>query len=141
MAAIETLEDCISRLPAAVQNQQVSKLHEIAKSFTNWQSVLPYLGLDEAQEESIVADHSRAAVRRLEALRMWSNKYGRKATYMDLLSRFYKAQRMDMVERVIEVARSTVGETQTQGMVTQGMVTQGMVTQGMVTQVHSTTSS
>ena len=63
---------------------------------------------------------------RLEALRMWSKKYGRNATYTNLLSKFYKAQRMDMVERVIEVARSTVGETQTQG---------------MVKQVHSTTSS
>ena len=63
---------------------------------------------------------------RLEALRMWSKKYGRKATYVELLSRFHEAQRMDMVERVIEVARSTVGETQTQG---------------MVKQVHSTTSS
>ena len=67
MAAIETLEDCISRLPAAVQNQQVSKLHEIAESFTNWQSVVPFLGLDEIQEESIVDDHRKAAIRRFVA--------------------------------------------------------------------------
>ena len=68
MAAIETLKDCISRLPAAVQNQQVSKLHEIAESFTNWQSVVPYLGLDETQEESIATDHSRAAIKRFVAV-------------------------------------------------------------------------
>jgi len=68
MAAIETLKDCISRLPAAVQNQQVSKLHEIAESFTNWQSVVPYLGLDETQEESIATDNSRAAIKRFVAV-------------------------------------------------------------------------
>lgn len=74
MAAIETLEECISRLPAAIQNQQVSKLHEIAESFTNWQSVLPYLGLDEIQEESIVEEHSKAAVRRFVASTQFINK-------------------------------------------------------------------
>ena len=55
---IETLENCISRLPDAVRKQRVSKLHlsEIALSLTNWQDVAVFLGLYEVDEVSILAD-------------------------------------------------------------------------------------
>ena len=64
MAAVGSLKDCISRLPAALQNQPVTNLHEIAESFTKWKSVLPFLGLDETQDENITEDHNKTATRR-----------------------------------------------------------------------------
>ena len=64
MASVEPLKDCISRLPAALQNQPVTNLHEIAKSFTKWKSVLPFLGLDETHKENIIEDHDEAATQR-----------------------------------------------------------------------------
>ena len=64
MASVESLKDCISRLPAALQNQPVTNLHEIAKSFPKWKSVLPFLGLDETHKENIIEDHDETATRR-----------------------------------------------------------------------------
>ena len=60
MAAFESLEDCISRLPAALQDKPVTNLNEIAESFTNWEPVLPYLGL-----VNIPEDYNKAITQRL----------------------------------------------------------------------------
>ena len=40
-------------------------LSEIAKNLTNWQGVVPYLGLTEADEEAIKRDHDNEERKRL----------------------------------------------------------------------------
>ena len=81
MAAPESLEECLRAVPAERLEQVCIDDHllELSLVFTDWQTVSPFLGLSETEEEEV---EGRAAKRqRIDILRKWKKKCGSGATY------------------------------------------------------------
>ena len=79
MASLPSLDE---QLPPAQLDQPCDDDHLLAlsSSVTRWQSIFPFLGLDETDEESIIEKYPPER-RRLEMLRRWKMKFGQAATY------------------------------------------------------------
>ena len=79
-ASLPSLEQ--QQLPPAQLDQPCDDDHllELSCSVTRWQSIFPFLGLDETDEESIIEKYPPER-RRLEMLRRWKMKFGQAATY------------------------------------------------------------
>ena len=81
MAAPESLEECLRAVPVERLEQVCLDDHllELSLVFTDWQTVSPFLGLSETEEEEI---EGRAVKRqRIDILRKWKKKCGSGATY------------------------------------------------------------
>ena len=81
MAAPESLEECLRAVPVERLEQVCPDNHllELSLVFTDWQTVSPFLGLSETEEEEI---EGRAVKRqRIDILRKWKKKCGSGATY------------------------------------------------------------
>ena len=77
---------------------------EIANKVTSWRSIAPYLGLTAVDEENILQDHrDDVRIQRREMLRTWKKKLGSMATYGSLAEALYKIERVDLVEKVVEL--------------------------------------
>ena len=81
MATRPSLEDLLKDIPRQKLNQSCRDDHlsKIALSLTDWQSVAPFLGLTEADEEEIKRDYSNTKTQKIAMLRKWKKRYGRKA--------------------------------------------------------------
>ena len=99
-----SFEERLKDIPSEKLDEPCTDGHllEIAPSITDWQSIAPYLGLDEADEEGI-EDLRSAKRKRIAVLRKWKQKSGRKGTYRRLAKRFWKAKRADLVDEVCRV--------------------------------------
>ena len=81
MAAPESLEECLRAVPVESLEQVCLDDHllELSLVFTDWQTVSPFLGLSETEEEEI---EGRAVKRqRIDILRKWKKKCGSGSTY------------------------------------------------------------
>ena len=83
MAAPESLEEllCLRAVPVERLEQVCLDDHllELSLVFTDWQTVSPFLGLSETEEEEF---EGRAVKRqRIDILRKWKKKWGSGATY------------------------------------------------------------
>ena len=61
------------------------------------------LGLKAVDEENILQNHHDVRIQRREMLRTWRQKLGSKATYCSLAKALYKTERVDLVEKVVEL--------------------------------------
>ena len=76
-----SLDQLVEAVPAERLDQACrdEDLLELSLSLTNWQSVSPFLGLSEADEEDIEKRSSER--QRIDVLRKWRAKFGSTATY------------------------------------------------------------
>ena len=81
MAAQTALEDYIKDVPAEKLDQLCTDDHllELSQSLSQWVVVSPYLGLTEVEAEEI--ERRPYQRQRVDALRKWKAKLGKKATY------------------------------------------------------------
>ena len=84
---------------------------EIANKVTSWRSIAPYLGLTAVDEENIVQNHRDVQIQRREMLRTWKQQFGSEATYSSLAEALYKAKRVDLVEKVVELLTEEAAAT------------------------------
>ena len=77
-------------------------LIEIALSVTEWQSIAPFLGLTDAEEEELELDYAKNRTQKIGMLWKWKRKFGRKATYKKLVSVFWKLPQLDLVAKLCE---------------------------------------
>ena len=83
--ATATKQEVLKDVPPEKLDQLCKDEHlsELALSITDWPSIAPFLGLTGA-EESEIKDHATTRRQKIEMLRKWQTKKGRKATYRNL---------------------------------------------------------
>lgn len=99
----------------------VAHANEISLHIVNWESLSPFLGLKETDEEDIRHSGNRAA-QRIALLRRWKQIWGFKATYLRLAEAFAQIGNRELVERLcklvtkgsVEVVGATSPSTETQ---------------------------
>ena len=108
MATRPSLEDLLKDIPRQKLNQPCRDDHlsKIALSLTDWQSVAPFLGLTEADEEEIKRDYSNTKTQKIAMLRKWKKRYGRKAKYRKLATVFWDLEQTDLVENVCKLLQT-----------------------------------
>ena len=108
MATRPSLEDLLKDIPRQKLNQPCRDDHlsKIALSLTDWQSIAPFLGLTEADEEEIKRDYSNTKTQKIAMLRKWKKRYGRKAKYRKLATVFWDLEQTDLVEKLCELLQT-----------------------------------
>ena len=103
-----SLEDLLKDIPPEKLDQSCrdDDLNKVALSLTDWQSIAPFLGLTEADEEEIKRDYPNIKTQRISMLRKWKKIVGRKAKYRKLVSVFWDLERADLVEKVCELLQT-----------------------------------
>ena len=109
MASRTSLRDLLeSRLGEASHStldHLVSRDHQnkIALSITDWRSIAPFLGLEETEEEGIEVMYSTVKTRNIAMLRKWKHLHGSSATYRRLLGAFWTVERIDLIDKLLEM--------------------------------------
>ena len=99
-----TAADILRGVPREKLNSPVTDIHiqELASELKNWEELVLYLDLTEAEEEEIRMNYQgRYGLQKREALRKWQQKLGKHgATYRALIVALCCAQQNEMAERV-----------------------------------------
>ena len=109
MASRTSLTDFLeSRLGDTSHNtldHLVSRDHQnkIALSIIDWRSIAPFLGLEETDEEDIEVMYSTVKTRNIAMLRKWKHLNGSRATYRKLLEAFWTVERIDLIDKLLEM--------------------------------------
>ena len=72
-------------------DNDISDYHiaEMAQDLKNWEEVSVSINLSESERKEIKEDyHGRYSLQKRQALRVWRNKYGDKATYIETFHQF-----------------------------------------------------
>ena len=82
MASLPSLDEQLAGISPEQLEQPCDDDHllELSLSVTEWQSISPFLGLDETDEEAIIENY-QPSLRRLQMVRKWKKKFGQAATY------------------------------------------------------------
>ena len=78
-------------------------LNELALFITEWQSMAPFLGLTDSEEEEIAEDSRPLKRKKVAMLRKWKEKFGHEATYLKLANVFWKLKLIDLIEKLCEL--------------------------------------
>ena len=91
-------------------NERISDDHlrEIALFLTEWKTVVPFLGLDENDVDSIEQEEKKEQVRKLKALRKWKSKFAFEATYRKLVEVLLSLTMTDVAEKVCHLLKGKV---------------------------------
>ena len=103
MAARPSLEELLRGVAPEKLDQPCRDDHlsEIALSLTDWQSMAPFLGLTEVDEEEITSRYPHQLVaQKIAMLRKWRQKLGEGATYRELTKVFYRLGKLGLIEQV-----------------------------------------
>ena len=106
MAVKPSLEDFLEGILPEKLDQPCKDDHlsEIALSLTDWQSIAPFLGLTEAEENRIARRHSNNLAKQSVAmLRKWRSKFKRKATYKTLITVLWNRGKIDLADQVCTI--------------------------------------
>ena len=88
-------------------------LAQISQWIPDWRELAPFLGLTDVDERTILGyAPDSVPVQRMGMLRTWSQRHGQAATYNRLADAFWRCGRVDLVERVSQLAnqRTSIGE-------------------------------
>ena len=78
--------------------------NKIAISITEWRSILPFLDLEETDEEAIIEMmYSTIKTRNIAMLRKWKHRHGSSATYRKLLEAFWNVERVDLIDKLLQM--------------------------------------
>ena len=106
MAAAPSLEELLRGVAPEKLEQPCRDDHlsEIALSLTGWQSIAPFLGLSEVDEEAIVCRYPQdLEMQNIAMLRKWKNKFGQSATYRKLAQVFFDRRKCDTVDKLCHI--------------------------------------
>ena len=109
MSTTTTVEDVFRGVSEAKKNSPITDEHiaAIAEQVTRWESLAPHLGLTEADEEAIAEDHKdKYDLQRRQALRLWKERNGSRATYHQLVRVLCRTGHIALAEKVREVLLS-----------------------------------
>ena len=92
-----------------------SDLVELSQLIHDWREIAPVLGLTQTDELNILGNAPNSVpAQRTTMLRTWSQRHGQAATYYRLADAFWRCGRVDLVERVRQLAnlyqRTSIGE-------------------------------
>ena len=106
MAVVPSLEELLrgvapEKLDQACRDDYLS---EMALSFTGWQSIAPFLGLSEVDEEAIECRYPHdLEMQNIAMLRKWKSKFGQRATYRELLQVFFSRRKFAIVNKLCHI--------------------------------------
>ena len=106
MAAAPSLEELLRGVTPEKLDQPCRDDHlsEIALSLTGWQSIAPFLGLSEVDEEAILCRYPHdLEMQSIAMLRKWKNKFGQSATYCKLVQVFFSRGKCDTVDKLCRI--------------------------------------
>ena len=113
MSAPATVEDVFRGVSETKKNSTITDEHiaVIAEQVKCWESLAPHLGLTEADEEAIAEDHKdKYDLQRRQALRLWKERNGSRATYHQLVRILCGTGHIALAEKVKEVLLSRGGD-------------------------------
>ena len=87
-------------------------------SITDWRSIAPFLGLEETDEEDIEVMYSSTKTRNIAMLRKWKHLLGSSATYRRLLGAFWDVERIDLIDKLLEMVAADTPPSPSQDQVT-----------------------
>ena len=91
-----------------------SDLVELSQLIHDWREIAPVLGLTQTDELNILGSAPNSVpAQRTTMLRTWSQRHGQVATYYRLADAFWRCGRVDLVERVSQLANQrtpSIGE-------------------------------
>ena len=90
-------------------NQPCSDEHfaKMALCITEWQSIAPFLGLSEVNEEEIICKYPKDLImQNIGMLRKWRERLGSRATYQRLAEAFWRCNKIRLVEKVYSLLES-----------------------------------
>ena len=106
MAEKLTLVELLKDTPPEKLDQpcQDELLCQISRHITDWPYLAPFMGISKPEEEEIVGEWPHSIRRqKLELLRTWQEKHGRKATYRELCKAFWKIGEIALSEKVCDI--------------------------------------
>lgn len=77
--------------------------NDIARQITNWKALAPFIGLERTDEEEIDDENRSVMSKRIAMLRIWSEKRGKRATYLHLIKGFAQISRRDLIEKLCDI--------------------------------------
>ena len=77
---------------------------DFALHITSWQSLAPFIGITDVDEEEIREDAHNARNQKLKLMTRWRQKLGRNATYLHLAKGLAAIERRDLIEKLCEIA-------------------------------------
>ena len=107
--AIPSLKELLKDVPPQKLDEPCTDKHlsELALSITNWQSIAPFLDLKEEEEIEIQNVSNDITTQKIQMLRKWQRKLGRRATYRKLAKVFWKREFADLVEKLCDLLQKT----------------------------------
>ena len=105
-----SVSDICAGIPRHCIDSTVSDTHvaDIVNGFTEWELMAPYLDLSRSDEHDIKDKYLyKPKLQRREALRLWKQRNGSKATYRKLIEIFCHQGRVDVAERVRDLTQQT----------------------------------
>ena len=109
MAAPTSLSDILERRLGDASYSKLDHLmdthhqNKIAMSITDWRSIAPFLGLEETDEEDIETKYPTPKTRNIAMLRKWKHLQGSCATYRKLLEAFWDVERVDLIDKLLQM--------------------------------------
>ena len=110
MSTEDVVKDVLRGVSEADRASPITDVHiaMIAKETTRWERLAPFLDLSEAEEEEIAEDYKGDyELQKREALRLWKQKNGRRATYYQLVKILCERGHVALAEKVKEILIST----------------------------------
>ena len=107
---MSTEEDLFRGVSEADRTSPITDIHiaMIAKEMTCWESLAPFLQITKGEEEEIARDYKhKYELQKREALRLWIEKNGGKATYYQLVEILCERGHVALAEKVKEILVST----------------------------------
>ncbi len=104
-----SLEEVLRGVPPEKLDQPCQDEHlcDVARHVTDWPSLAPLLGISRAEMEEIRGKWPFSVLgQKIEFLRKWQEKQGRKATYRKLCKALYKAGDVTLAEKACDVLTS-----------------------------------
>ena len=101
-----SLEELIKEVPPEKLNRSCREKHlrEVARLTTKWREIAPFMGLKDSEEKAIESEYPKSILRqRIALFTRWHAKSPHSATYMKLIQILYKLDRIDLVEKLVEV--------------------------------------
>ena len=110
MSTEDVIKDVLRGVSEADRASPITDVHiaMIAKETTRWKRLAPFLDLSEADEEEIAEDYKDDyELQKREALRLWKQKNGQRATYYQLVKILCERGHVTLAEKVKEILMST----------------------------------
>ena len=107
---MSTEEDLFRGVSEADRASPITDMHiaMIAKEMRCWESLAPFLQIAKGEEEEIARDYKhKYELQKREALRLWKEKNGGKATYYQLVEILCERGHVALAEKVKEILVST----------------------------------